>query len=199
MRDNASSAWIRRFGPPGVIVLLAAAVEIGGESTRLALRYQRDSLADGELWRLITGHLVHLGPSHMLMNVVAVAILAFIFVRFFEPFDWLGVFVVSALAIDGGLYWISTDIAWYVGLSGVLHGVWAAAAIFAWRQSRRDALVFSALIFLKLGYEAWQGPLGPTGAVAAGPVVTVAHAYGAMGGAGWAIVLLAISRRRRSL
>ena len=175
----------RRFMVPGVLAGLAGLAELGGEPGRLWLRYQRDVLADGEVWRLMTGHLVHLGPSHMAMNVTALGVLAVIFSRFLSSRDWLGIFVFSALAIDAGLFWISTSVAWYVGLSGVLHGCWAAACIFAWQQKSHQAAALSALIVIKLAYEAWLGPVPFTGEVAAGPVVAVAHAYGAAGGALW--------------
>ena len=187
---------IIRLRIPVAIACLAALAEIGAQPVRLWLRYQRDQLADGELWRLVTGHLVHLGPSHMAMNVVALAILTLIVGRLFKPMDWLWVCLISALAIDAGLFWVHTEVAWYVGLSGVLHGVWAAASIRAWELKRTEALALSALILIKLGYEAWAGPLSITGAVAAGPVVAVAHAYGALGGALWALAGLAIRKLR---
>jgi rhomboid family GlyGly-CTERM serine protease len=184
---------------PAGIACLAALAELFGEPGRLWLRYERAGLGTGEVWRLVTGHVVHLGPSHMLMNIVALAVLALVFVRFMKPLDWLRVFVISALAIDVGLYWFSPGVDWYVGLSGVLHGFWAAASVCAWQQDRRQAVVMIVLLMLKFGFEAWYGPVPMTGAVAAGPVVTVAHAYGAIGGGLWALIALAIRPRKRSL
>ena len=142
---------------------------------------------------------MHLGPSHMAMNVIALAVLVLIVGRLFKPMDWLWVCLISALAIDAGLFWRSTEVAWYVGLSGVLHGCWAAASIRAWVHRRKDAAALSALIVIKLGYEAWLGPVPITGEVAAGPVVAVAHAYGAVGGTVWALASFAIRKLRRPL
>ena len=34
------------------------------------LEYQRRAIGEGELWRLFSGHLVHLGWEHLLMNLV---------------------------------------------------------------------------------------------------------------------------------
>ena len=50
------------------LILLAA---IGGDTVRLAGRYEREAVLDGELWRLVTGHLVHLGWSHTVLNLAA--------------------------------------------------------------------------------------------------------------------------------
>lgn len=190
---------LRRFLAPGAIGALAALVETGAEPLRLVLRYERDGLSAGELWRLVTGHLVHLGPSHMAMNVLALGALAFIFQRLLSDRDWWLGCLAAALAIDAGLYFGSTTVQWYVGLSGVLHGVWAVAAVRAWQERRAEALAFTLLLAIKLGYEAIVGPVPLTGAVAAGPVVAVAHAYGAGGGAAYALASLAVRTRGRPL
>ena len=192
--DALSPAWAA-----AAIALLASAAEIGGEPARLALRYQRLPLEQGEIWRLLSAHIVHLGASHLLMNLAALAALAWLLAPLLGPLSWLGVLLSSALAIDAGLYWLSPEVDWYVGLSGVLHGAWAGACVLAWPERRREAYLLSLLLALKLGYEAIIGPTEITAAIAAGPVVAVAHAYGAAGGVVWGLLLLAIRWRRASL
>ncbi|GAL07455.1 integral membrane protein [Photobacterium aphoticum] len=44
-----------------------------------ALFWQRDAIAHGEVWRLITGNFTHTNWPHMIMNTVALAIITFIF------------------------------------------------------------------------------------------------------------------------
>jgi rhomboid family GlyGly-CTERM serine protease len=199
--EKPGGARFRPFLVPCVIAGLAAVTGLGGEPLRLALRYARDGLAAGEIWRLITGHLVHLGPSHMIMNVAALGVLAWVFARFLSATDWWAGCLTAALAIDTGLYFISTEVAWYVGLSGVLHGIWALACVRAWQRSRSrpEAIGFTALIAIKLIYEAWQGPVPLTHAIAAGPVIAVAHLYGAAGGTIYGLASFAIRSRGRSL
>lgn len=188
-----------RYIVPAGIAVLAVVAEVFGEAARSLLRYDRDGLADGESWRLVSGHIVHLGPSHMVMNVAALAVLALIFGNSMRSRDWLAAAVLSSLAIGGGLYWLSPAVGWYVGLSGVLHGFWAAACVRALAHGERDGLIFTSLILIKLGYETLIGPVPLTGAVAAGPVVEVAHAYGAAGGAVSALAMLAVEAARRRL
>jgi rhomboid family GlyGly-CTERM serine protease len=196
---NAESASLRRWVVPAVLAGLAGIAGATGEAGRAWLRYEREPIADGELWRLITGHLVHLGPSHALMNIAALAVLTAILARYVKPLAWLWLFLVSALAIDAGLFWFSPGVTWYVGLSGVLHGFWAGATVAAWREDRGQAAVLTALIVIKLSYETWYGPVPMTGAVAAGPVIAVAHAYGAFGGVCFGLAALATRSRERSL
>jgi rhomboid family GlyGly-CTERM serine protease len=192
-----SSSW--RFALPLGIGIAAALAELGGEPLRLALRYEREALGSGEIWRLMTGHLVHLGPSHAAMNILALAVLAFLFARLLTGLDWCVVSLGSVLAIDAGLYWLSPAVEWYVGLSGVLHGVWAAACVLAFRARRAEAWALAALLLIKLIYETVAGPVPLTGQVAAGPVVAVAHLYGAVGGTLAAVLTPAIRSLVRPL
>lgn len=190
---------LRPFLAPALIGVLAGLVELGGQPARGLLEYRRAALANGQLWRLVTGHLTHLGPSHMLMNVAALAVLALVLQPYLRPRDWIGAGLTSALAIDAGLYWLHPDTAWYVGLSGVLHGFWAAAVTKAIAGRRWDAVPLAALLLAKLAYEAFVGAVPLTESIASGPVVTAAHSWGAAGGALWPLVTIAIRRLRRPL
>jgi rhomboid family GlyGly-CTERM serine protease len=197
--ERVATARVYRYVTVATISLLAIVAEAFGDPGRLALRYQRDLVGEGEIWRLVTGHLVHLGFSHLAMNLVALTILSLLFTRLLKPLDWLWVFLLSAAAIDAGLFWFNPEVTWYVGLSGVLHGFWGAAAVQAFAHHRREAALLTALIVVKLVYEAWIGPIGFTGAIASGPVITQAHAYGAIGGTAFALSMLAIRSPKRWL
>jgi len=54
---------------PLSIVLISTALALGGQTVTEALRYQRGAILDGQWWRLISGNLVHLGWSHLLLNL----------------------------------------------------------------------------------------------------------------------------------
>ena len=184
---------------PLAIAGLAAAAEFAGDTGRLALRFDQTDLAAGELWRLVTGHLVHLGPSHLVMNLLALAILTYVLPSLARPVDWLFAGLAAALAIDVGLLVFHPAVDWYVGLSGVLHGFWAAGVVLALGERRFDSVPLALLLLFKLGFEAVFGPVPFSGEVAAGSVVTPAHAWGAAGGVLSALALLAIRHRRPSL
>ena len=158
-------------------VLLAAA--LGGEAVRGALRYDRDALAAGEWWRLATAHLVHLNFEHAAVDVLALALLWMLFFRDYSPRAWLLILAGAAAAIDIGLWMADSTLIWYVGSSGVLHGVFAAGTAAHLRRGERDGWLLAALLIAKLIYEQSVGalPLVP------GPVVVDAHLYGALGGA----------------
>jgi rhomboid family GlyGly-CTERM serine protease len=180
---------------PALVGLMSALAELGSETIRTALRYDRGGLESGQLWRLVTGHIVHLGPSHMVMNVIALGVLALVLSPYLRGRDWIWVGLGAAFAIDGGLYWVNSAVEWYVGLSGVLHGF----CILGVASRRFEAFPLALLLIGKLAYEAFIGAVPLTGEIAAGPVVTVAHAWGAAGGALAAGLIIAIRGRRPSL
>lgn len=168
-----------------------------GDAGRGLLRYERAGLERGELWRLFSAHIVHLGWSHTALNVVALLLLAGIFAPFMRALEWLVVMAVAALAIDIGLYVLDAEIAWYVGLSGVLHGLFAAGTLALAARDARFALGLALGLGIKLGIEIVLGPLGATAAMTGGDVVTEAHLYGSVAGAA-ALGAARMAARRRS-
>ena len=80
---------------------------------------------------------------------------------------------------------------WYLGISGLLHGAWAAgAATFAVRGQRAGWIMLAILA----GKLALEQRAGASLLVAGYPVVTVAHLYGVAGGL-LAVAALALTRK----
>jgi rhomboid family GlyGly-CTERM serine protease len=165
------------------MVLLA----FSGNATRLVLRYERDAVSNGDVWRLLTGHLVHGDFRHLLLNLAGMALVAQLFGRDYSPRQWLLVMLASCAAIDIGFVFYEPQLAWYVGFSGVLHGAIAAGVVAWWRYENRALTVtVGLLLMLKLLWEQLRGALPFSGDM---PVIVNAHLYGAIGGlAGAALI-----------
>jgi rhomboid family GlyGly-CTERM serine protease len=174
---------LARAAVPLAIAILCVLFALGGDGARELFRYERTALAAGELWRLATGHLVHLSPGHTALNVTALAIIALLFDAVLDSLDWLVAASVSAFAIDAGLYVLNPEVSWYVGLSGALHGILVTGALALAVARIRFGLILLALVVAKIGWELWRGPLPFSELTSGGPVVTEAHLYGALGGA----------------
>lgn len=175
-----------------VIALLAVAQGLGPELIA-KLRYERTAIAAGEWWRLLTGQLVHLNATHLAMNLVALVLLWGLYVTDARPREWLLIALGAFLATGLGLWFLEPDLAWYVGLSGALHGLWAGGGIACRKRWPLESSVTLVLLVGKLILEAWQGPVsGLLGASL--PVITAAHRYGALGG-GAAALALGVWRR----
>jgi rhomboid family GlyGly-CTERM serine protease len=170
---------------------------LGGEPLRLALRYERVAVAAGELWRLFTAHFVHLDARHALLNAAGLTLLWALFARSWRPRQWLLATGASMFAIALGFWFLEPGLQWYVGASGVLHGLFALGCIAMLRDGDRTGILAAALLAAKLAWEHWQGPLP----LEDGPVVTASHLYGAIGGvlAGLAFVASGSKRREAKL
>jgi rhomboid family GlyGly-CTERM serine protease len=185
-----------------VFAVLAAAVlglEAGGETVRVLLRFDREPIVAGEYWRLITGHLVHLGWGHALLNLAALGLVIASFRPLLGWSRWTMIALAAATAIDLGLWFSDPPVTWYVGLSGVLHGLVAAAAIALIRFAPRMAVTVLAILTAKLAWEAFRGALPFTAELSGGDVIVEAHLWGAVGGVVAALLLTGLRRRSAPL
>ena len=170
-------------GRYGVALLALCALlllpELAGDAGRAALRYEREGLAAGQWWRLITAHIVHLDLEHAALNCLGLVLMWALFARDYTPRQWLPILLAAICAIDAGLWMRDSTIDWYVGSSGALHGVMAAGTLAHVRRRDLDGWILAAFLVLKLGYEQGHGAL-PFSQSGAGVVVD-AHLYGALG------------------
>jgi rhomboid family GlyGly-CTERM serine protease len=172
---------------------LLAALAAGGQPLLAALRFDRDAIGAGEAWRLLTAHFVHLGPGHVLADGAGLLLLWALFARALPPRDWAWVLGASLLAIDAGLWWLTPAVAWYAGISGLLHGGWAAGAAAGTARREPASVLLLLVLVVKL---AWEDQHGTSLVVSGFPVVTSAHLHGAAG-ALVALALLRVRDRRR--
>src|SRR5262245_20822538 len=65
--------------------VLLALPELGGDPVRQALSYDRAALADGQWWRVISGHFVHLDADHLFVNLMGLVLMWALFARDYSP------------------------------------------------------------------------------------------------------------------
>ena len=171
-------------GVLGFGLLVACAVlflpELAGEAGRELLRYDRAGLAHGQWWRLLTAHVVHLDLEHAALNSLGLVLMWALFARDYKPGQWILIVLSAITAIDAGLWLRDSTVAWYVGSSGVLHGVMAAGTLAHLRRRDLDGWGLAAFIVVKLAFEQYSGAL-PFSDSGAGVIVD-AHLYGTVGG-----------------
>lgn len=172
------------------------------------MRYDRSALMSGELWRVLTAHLVHLNSAHLLLNLLGLCLICELQWGDLPPLHGVRLLGFAGVAISALLWWGHPELAWYAGLSGALHGLWAgcvflglwppasfpqkhfpASAEFASFGDRRLYLGGAILLAIKLAVEFYYGPSANTAHTIGGEVVVVSHLYGALAGIGYAMIL----------
>ena len=179
---------------PGLVLLLALALMLAGDSGREWLRFERAGIASGEAWRLLSGHFVHLGISHTILNLAGLVLVWLLVGRAYGCREWLWIIAGSIAAIDLGLWFGAPQLEWYVGLSGLLHGMLAAGILDGLADRSAEARILAVVVAGKLAYEQFAGPLPGSEATSGGAVIVDAHLYGVIGGA---VVAAALIRVRR--
>lgn len=162
------------------------------------LEYRR-VLAAREPWRLFTGHFVHLGIVHALLNCVALVLLGHLFGDRLKPRAYFGILAAAPILISLLFLASMPELLWYRGLSGVLHALFFAGCVMwiATTAGRARWLPIAALVggtIKVLVEQPWDGSF-PVHEVLRVAVVPQAHLMGAIVGTAAGLLL----RRRRKL
>lgn len=167
-----------------MIAVVAIVLQSGGDPVRDALAYTRDGVAAGELWRLLTNHLVHLGWTHLWLNLAGLALVCWLVGAVFDGLRWLVVAGITALTIAAGFWFLYPELDWYVGLSGLEHGLLVAGLYVGIRARDKESMILLGFVLAKLAWEQFSGgPLPGSEATSGGAVIVNAHLYGTVGGA----------------
>lgn len=177
-----------------------------------AAEYNRDAILQGEIWRLVTGNLVHWSAEHFWLDVGAFLLLGIVYEPSFKRLrvSFITFLLAVSLVIGAAMLFLLPDLEIYRGLSGVDSGIFAAALVLEAAQARHNRrrwffLAPAALIFTaKLLFECLTGELffGTSSLGDLGQPVPLAHAAGALAAVATLVMLalgrIAASRRQRT-
>lgn len=193
MRDSRHRAALAHWAIPIAIAAIALLLQATGEIE--VWRLQR-GLALAEPWRLASGQLTHLGWTHLMMNLAGLGIFWAIFGRDLRIWQWAAAILACGAGVSLGLLWFSPDLDWYVGFSGILHGLLASVVVVRiFRQPGALTALLLVGLVAKLAWEQFAGGDASTAHLIGGTVIVDSHLYGALTGAAWGSFLALIRRR----
>lgn len=215
--DNAATTTLKNpwtdfavWSSPLVLMALIALLALGGEPWINALRYDRVAIAGGEWWRLLTCNFVHLpgntivwegfrfhGPWHLFLNELGVLVLVLLCPERLSAAVWARRLVVLGLGMSAGLYFYAPELRWYVGLSGVMHGLFLLGLMP--QALKKDIVALGCILYLlgKLGYELYAGaPVSDEHAIG-GKVALDSHLWGAISGLVYGLIFQAFWKPER--
>ena len=163
------------------------------------LNYQRSLIATGDWWLLLSGNFVHLGFTHLWMNLAGLALVVALVWKQYSAWQWFILIFLCSWGVGIGLWFFNPEVEGYVGFSGTLHGLIIAGTLADLRTYPRSAAVLLVFVVAKLLWEQFAGALPGSESVAGGQVLVDAHLYGAISGALITPVLLCFQKRQRRL
>jgi rhomboid family GlyGly-CTERM serine protease len=166
-----------------ILSIIAFASEVFiGETITDTLVYQRELITQGEVWRLFTGHLLHTNGFHLLLNLAALIMLWALHGRFYSIKNYTALFLLCASSTSMGIYYNTPELTQYVGLSGVLHGIFVFGAIMdIYNKDKTGYLLFIG-VWIKIAHEQIYGASSDVSNLIEASVAVDAHLWGAVGG-----------------
>jgi rhomboid family GlyGly-CTERM serine protease len=142
------------------------------------LRYQHNLVEQGQLWRLLSAHWVHVGWMHLLLNAFGLIICVSLTHPGWSTARWLLYSVVLGIGIALLLMLNNPEVSDYAGLSGVLFGLYLLAALSLYARDRLIALLIIAVLVIKVAMEQTGFYDFNSGALIGARVIVDAHLYG---------------------
>jgi len=167
---------------PLIIIFLACIAYIFDDTLSKTFIYQRDLVSNGELWRVFTAHIFHTNGYHLLLNICAVILLWALHGQFYKPRSYLLLLLISAATTSIGIHFYSVDIYSYVGLSGVLHGIFIWGAFMDIKYKDKTGYILLIGVLVKILHEQFYGASEDVAQLISASVAINAHLWGALGG-----------------
>lgn len=166
---------------PLVIAFISLLAFIFDQQIATHFIYLKSAINQGEIWRLITGHFLHTNGYHLLLNCIGLLLLYLVHGQYYQAKSYLSLLLFCSFITSAGIWWY-TDINSYVGLSGVLHGifVWGALKDIEHKEKTGYALLIG--IWCKVLYEQTFGADSNISELINAEVAIDAHLWGAIAG-----------------
>jgi rhomboid family GlyGly-CTERM serine protease len=153
--------------------------------------YDRSLIKQGQVWRMLTGHLFHTNGYHLILNLFALWMLWALHGDYYSFKNITLLFITSGVVCSAGLFYFSPTITQYVGLSGILHGLFTFGAFldlaYKYKKTEKATLRMTGLFMLigvtiKLVHEQLVGANEQVSKLIEANVAIDAHLWGAIGG-----------------
>ena len=159
-----------------------------------ALEFDRQQILAGQVWRLWTGHLVHSHLTHLALNGITAVALYFVFMTRIQAAELLLCAFMFAFVISIILLCQYPSLAWYNGLSGLLHAVVAYLCLrFADTHNKLYWLGF-LFVWIKVVLEMLAMQKGYQSELLGMTIITQAHFIGVCIGTFSATVYVLVQR-----
>lgn len=166
---------------PMVVSVLLLGLFLLPEAWLFQLTYEREAIAQGQWWRLISGQFIHLSWGHLGLNIAGIWVMYLLYAEHAPGWRYYAVVGGLALCTNLGMYSFAPNVTHYVGFSGVLYGLFAWGAVLDIYRKIKLGWLLACGIVIKVSWEYAYGPVA-VGAASADALAVAAHFYGVLGG-----------------
>ncbi|MCG9598031.1 rhombosortase [Vibrio sp. Isolate25] len=135
-------------------------------------------ISEGQWWRILTGNFTHTNYAHLGMNLAGLWVITYLF----KPRVTSLLCVLFVISLSVGVLNLTTSMTSYVGLSGVLHGIFAYYALLESLQGRKGSWLLVIGVLAKVGWEMTMGASQSTSELINARVAVESHLFGALAG-----------------
>ena len=151
--------------------------------------YVRNTVNQGEWWRIFSGQLVHTNWPHFALNISSLALFALLFYNTISVRTFTISLFLLLVSVGVCIHLFEPRIHWYAGLSGAIYGLYLIGAHTAYRaDDKLVAIGVAILIVGKAVFDHWVGPIQNNSELIGARVVTESHLYGI----GTAIIMIGL-------
>jgi rhomboid family GlyGly-CTERM serine protease len=160
---------------------------VAGQWPTVSILFEWDhhAIAHQELWRIVTGNFTHTNGAHLAMNLTALWMIALLF----KPTSRSLLLSTFSISLVIGIALLYSNLSNYVGLSGVLHGLFAFYALSEWLDGRKNSLLLVIGVMGKVIWEQWAGPSQATSELIHAKIAIQAHLIGLLTGLAIALIV----------
>ncbi|MBL6734252.1 MAG: rhombosortase [Shewanellaceae bacterium] len=124
-------------------------------------QYNRYIVGQGvQLYRLITAHFMHTGEFHLVLNIIMLWFIGLLHSRHYKLWQWCLMIPMLMIGVSAGIHYLDPNTVYYIGLSGILHGLVVIGAIADLHCQQRSGYVLLLLVVIKVAMDEF-GPNFP--------------------------------------
>ena len=142
------------------------------------LAFEREGFNKSEYWRGLSAHLLHTNIWHLMLNLLGLLLLWLLHGDYANSRRLFLQCIVLGVGISASIYLFAPNVIWYVGLSGILHGLFVIGAIIDIQKKRASGYLLLAGVIIKIVDEQLSEPDAKLQALIQANVVIEAHLYG---------------------
>lgn len=182
---------------PTCLILIVFMLELAKPLSMQWFGFTSSSILSGEIWRIITGQLLHTNFNHVLLNLAGIILIWALHGKYYNSKHYILAVLTSLVLVGLGLLCL-TPYNNYAGLSGILHSLIVYGGFIDIKKGDKTGWLLLLGVLAKVFYENIIGPSKYTQDLIDASVAVEAHLIGCIVGVLMGLGYLYINRKNNS-